>query len=168
MSDAIQYPHATAATRRDPTPPAPPVGKGRLWLAIVLAPAAWALSELVGYMFVSRSCEPWRSDLSNNGLARPGLVLTVVAAVMVLVSIGALLLALGSWRTLQDRRAPSDEATRVESGAQAPEAPTAVDPEWGRARFMAFAGIFASALCGLGILFWTMPSFLLNVCSQVR
>ena len=150
-------------------PPAPPVTKGRLWLGIVTAPAAWAPTELVGYVMVSRSCEPGWNGLSAHGVTRPGVVLTAIAVVMVLVSLGALVVAAGSRRALRDREAPNDRAVRASSGSQLPEdAPLAPDPRWTRASFMAFAGIASSALCGLGILFWSVPSFLLNVCSQVH
>ena len=151
------------------TPPAPPVTKGRLWLGVATAPAAWVLTELVGYVIVSRSCEPGWNGLSAHGVNRPGVVLTAIAVAMVLVSLGALLVATGSWRALRDREAPNDRAMRASSGSELPEdAPLAADPRWTRASFMAFAGIFTSALCGLGILFWSVPSFLLNACSQVR
>lgn len=150
-------------------PPAPPVSKGRLWLGIATAPAAWALTELVGYMIVSRSCEPGRDGLGSYAVFQPGIVLTSIAICMAIVAAGALFLAAGSWRTLRDREAPNDRALRASSGAELPTAaPLAADPEWTRARFMAFAGIFVSALCGLGILFWSVPPFLLNVCNQVR
>lgn len=150
-------------------PPRPPVGRGRLWLGIATAPAAWALTELVGYVLVSRSCEGGWNGLDAHGVNEPGVVLTTIAIVMALVSLGALLLAARSWRALRDRQAPNDRAVRASSGAQLPEdAPLAPDPAWTRASFMAFAGIFASALCGLGILFWSVPSFLVNTCSQVR
>jgi len=150
-------------------PPRPPVSKGRLWLAIATAPAAWALTELVGYVMVSRSCEPGWNGLSAHGVTRPGVVLTTIALVMALVSLGAFLLAAGSWRALRDRTAPNDRALRASSGSQLPaDTPLAPDPAWTRASFMAFAGMFASALCGLGILFWSVPSFLVNACSQVR
>lgn len=151
------------------TPPAPPVTKRQLWLGVVTAPAAWAVTELVGYVMVSRSCEPGWNGLSAHGVDRPGVVLTVIAIAMVLVSAGGLLLAAGSWRALRDREAPDDRAVRASSGSELPgEAPPAADPRWTRASFMAFAGIFTSALCGLGILFWSVPSFLLDACSQVR
>lgn len=150
-------------------PPRPPVAKARLWLGIATAPAAWALTELVGYVMVSRSCEPGWNGLDAHGVNQPGVVLTTITIVMVLVSLGALVLAAGSWRALRDRQAPNDRATRASSGSELPEdTPLAPDPAWTRASFMAFAGIFASALCGLGILFWSLPSFLVNTCSQVR
>jgi len=145
------------------------VSKGRLWAGVATAPAAWALSELVGYVLVSRSCEPGWNGLNAHGVSQPGTVLTAIAIVMTLVSVGALMLAVGSWRTLRDREAPDDRAVRASSGAELPDgAPPAADPSWTRARFMAFAGIFTSAICGLGLLFWSVPSFLLDTCSQVR
>ena len=151
------------------TPPAPPVSKRRLWLAIAIPPLAWALSELVGYILVSRSCEPGWNGLSAHGVNQPGVVLTTIAIVMALVSAGMLVVAAGSWRVLDDRRVPNDRATRASSGSELPlAAPLAAAPEWSRARFMAFAGIFVSALCGLGILFWSVPPFFLDVCNQVR
>ena len=150
-------------------PPRPPVSKGRLWLGIALAPAAWALSELVGYVLVSRSCEPGWNGLSAHGVSRPGVVLTAIAIGMAIVSLGAFLLSAASWRAGRDRRPPNDRAVRASSGSELPEdAPLAPDPEWTRAEFMGFAGMFSSALCGLGILLWSVPSFLLDVCNQVR
>lgn len=150
-------------------PPAPPVSKGRLWLGVAAAPLAWALTELVGYVIVSRSCEHGRDGLHSMAAIRPGVVLTSIAVAMVLVSVGALLLSLASWRTLDSARAPDDRSTRIASSAETPEdAPAAPLSEWTRARFMAFAGIMVSALCGLGILFWSVPPFLLDVCNQVR
>lgn len=150
-------------------PPSPPVSKSRLWLGIAVAPLAWALSELVGYMLVSRSCEPGWNGLSAHGVRQPGVVLTTIAIVMAIVALAAFLLAAGSWRAVGRGVAPNDRATRAASGAELPEdVPLAPAPEWTRARFMAFAGMFTSALCGLGILFWSVPSFLVDVCNQVR
>ena len=150
-------------------PPAPPVSKGRLWLGVVAAPLAWALTELVGYVIVSRSCERGRDGLHSMAAVRPGVVLTSLAIVMALVSLGALLLSVASWRTLDSARAPDDHSARIASSAETPEdAPAAPLSQWTRARFMAFAGIMVSALCGFGILFWSVPPFLLDVCSQVR
>ena len=150
-------------------PPAPPVSKGRLWLGIATAPAAWALTELVCYVLVSRSCEPGWNGLQAHGVEQPGVVLTTVAIVMTLVSLGALLLSAASLRTLRGREAPNDRAVRASSGSELPiAAPLAPDPQWTRARFMAFAGIFVSAVCGLGILVWSVPPFLLDICNQVR
>ena len=150
-------------------PPAPPVSKGRLWLGVIAAPLAWALTELVGYVIVSRSCEFGRDGLHSMAALRPGVVLTSLAIVMALVSLGALLLSVGSWRTLDSARAPDDHSARIASSAETPEdAPAAPLSEWTRARFMAFAGIMVSALCGFGILFWSVPPFLLDVCNQVR
>ena len=151
------------------TPPAPPVSKGRLWVGVATAPAAWALCELVGYVIVSRSCEPGRDGIGSYAVFQPGIVLTSIAISMTIVAVAALLVAMGSWRALREREAPDDRAVRASSGAELPDsAPPAADPSWTRARFMAFAGIFTSAICGLGILFWSVPSFLLNSCSQVR
>ena len=150
-------------------PPAPPVSKGRLWLGVVAAPLAWALTELVGYVIVSRSCERGRDGLHSMAAVRPGVVLTSLAIVMAIVSLGALLLSVASWRTLDSARAPDDHSARIASSAETPEdAPAAPLSEWTRARFMAFAGIMVSALCGFGILFWSVPPFLLDVCNQVR
>ena len=127
-----------------------PVGLKRLWFGVLAAPTAWLLMEVVGYYLAARSCEPGIGGVPLAGTAHPSVTQVVLDLVALVAAIAGLLVSLESWRALH----PKPDA---ESSA-----------EWGRAHFLAFVGVLASALFIGGIVLFGLPPFLVNACSQAR
>ena len=123
-----------------------PVANGRLWAGVVLAPVAWAVAELLGYVLVAREC-----DSGTRGtMAYAGVTQDVVAIVLGIIAVVGLAIAVANWRRVQDSSTEGEQTAR------------------GRAHFMAMGGVVASALFVLGIVFFALPPLFVNSCSQVR
>jgi hypothetical protein len=120
-----------------------PVSSGRLWAGVLLAPSAWVVAELLGYVLASRAC-----DRGAAGTA--GVTQDILAIVLALIAVAGLAIAIGNWRRVSEPSRPHEPAAR------------------GRAHFMALGGVVASALFTLGIVFFSLPPLLVNVCSEVR
>lgn len=127
----------------------PPVANSRLWAGVALAPAAWSVAELVGYVLVARACD--RAQAS--AVAHAGVTQAVVAVVLGVIAVAGLVIAVGNWRRVRDT-----------GEIEQPGAP----PAWGRAHFMALGGVIASSLFVLGIVFFALPPLFMNSCNQVR
>jgi hypothetical protein len=123
-----------------------PVTMGRLWAGVLLAPAAWVVAELLGYPLASRGCD----QRTVSAAARTGVTQDVIAVVLALIAVAGLVIAMGNWR--QARAAASSNETAAR----------------GRAQFMSLAGVVASALFTLGIVFFALPPLLINICREVR
>lgn len=127
-----------------------PVGHKRLWIGVLLAPAAWLLLEVVGYWFAARSCELSVGGVPMAGTAHPAVTHSVLSLAALVAAGAGLAVALGNWRAVR----PHTER----EGA----------PSWGRARFMSYGGVLLSVLFGGGIVLFGLPAFLVNACSQAR
>ena len=123
-----------------------PVTTARLWAGLLLAPSAWLVAELLGYFLASRACD--RGAAST--IAHAGVTQDVIAVVLALIAVAGLVIASGNARHVTEPSRPTEPAAR------------------GRAHFMALAGVVASALFTLGILFFALPPLLINICSEVR
>ena len=123
-----------------------PVPNARLWAGVVLAPVAWAVAELLGYVLVARACDRGTRSM----MAHAGLTQDVVAVVLGIIATVGLAIAVANWRCVRDSSTEEEQTT------------------WGRAHFMALGGVVASALFVLGILFFALPPLFLNACDQVR
>jgi hypothetical protein len=121
-----------------------PIASARLWAGVVLAPIAWSVAELLGYVLVARACET-RSTMANAGVMQDA-----IAIGLGIVAVIGLMIAIGNWRRIRDASKAS------------------VEPAWGRAHFMALVGVVASALFVLGIVLFALPPLLVNACDQVR
>lgn len=127
-------------------PETPPVPGTRLWAGLLLAPAAWTVAELLGYVLVARACDGG----SARTAARAGVTQDIVAIGLGIVAVVGLVIALGNWQRVRDAGSPGGP------------------PAWGRSEFMALAGVVASALFLLGIVFFALPPLFGNACNQVR
>jgi hypothetical protein len=128
----------------------PRVSLVRLWLGLLLAPAAWLVGEQLGYYVTARGCEPGAEGVPLPSPAHPAAtVLVIEIAAAILAAIG-LVIAVRSWR-----------ATRADDDSGKPAA-------LGRAHFMAFTGMIASSLFLLGIVWFGFPAIAVNACNQVR
>lgn len=164
MSTSIPRDSLPGRGRTMPRPA--PVPLMRLWIGILAAPLAWSVAEIAGYIMVSRSCESGPNGLRAYGFESAGLALAIFAVAMVLIGAYGLYVAVDSTRRIP-RGDPGDLRTQIESGATNP-ADRGSAPEWGRTRFMAHAGLITSSLFLLGTLWFVVPTFLMNNCSQVR
>jgi hypothetical protein len=137
------------ATSNLPQHEEPPVANARLWAGVLLAPAAWSVAELLGYVLVARACD---RDFPT-GVAHAGITQDVVAIVLGIIAIVGLVIAISNLRAVGEVR-----------DSELPGVPTV----WGRARFMALAGVVMSALFVLGIVFFALPPLFVNWCNQAR
>lgn len=135
-----------------------PVSAGRLWFGLLGAPAAWLVTEFLGYLLAARSCEAGRNGINAYGVGNPPVVVGVLALLMLAIAAAAAWVAGGTLRRLGAR-----------PGAAAAGRP-GVDQsaEWGRARFMALAGVLTGVLFALGIVLIGLPPFLVRACSEAR
>jgi hypothetical protein len=125
------------------------VGLRRLWLGLLLAPGAWVVAELLGYVMAARSCEPPGAGVPLSGSDHPATAHLIIQAAAAIVAATGLILAVGNWR-----------ATRQGAPGE-PPAP-------GRAHFMGFTGQIVSALFLFGILLFGFSGFVVDVCRQSR
>lgn len=135
-----------------------PVSAGRLWFGLLGAPAAWFVTEFLGYLLAARSCEAGRNGINAYGVGNPPVVVGVLALLMLAVAVAAAWVAGGTLRRLGARPGAA-AAGRLEGDRAA---------EWGRARFMALAGVLTGVLFALGIVLIGLPPFLVRACSEAR
>ena len=142
------------------------IGNRRLAIGIALAPLAWVVAELVGYVIASRSCEPPTNGLHAYGVTYPVATLVIIDVVLALVSLVGLYTAYSSVQALSDDHPPGDRKVQQESGSLVVPRDMGADPTFTRSRFMAMTGVLASSLFTLGIVLFGIAPFLLNVCRQ--
>jgi len=126
-----------------------PVGRKSLWMGVLLAPAAWILTEAVGYYMAARSCEAIR----GLPLAGPRYPMLAQAA----LGIGALIVAgIGLAIAISNLRRVNGRPVGTEATAL------------GRARFMAYGGVLVSVMFLGGIVMFVLPALIVNACSQAH
>jgi len=138
-----------------------------MWAGLVVAPSAWALTGLLGYLLVSRSCEPGVNGLHFIGFRNPALWLVVLGVVMAIATAAALWASLGAWRAVERTRPPGDAELERAAGAEDPSA-HGTAPAYGRTHFLSFAGLLAASLFLLGIVLFAYPALVLNACTQAH
>jgi hypothetical protein len=129
---------------------APTVSLSRLWLGLLLAPAAWLVGEQLGYYVTARGCEPGVTGVPLPSPAHPAATVLVIEIAAAILAASGLVIALRSWR-----------ATRGDDDSRKPAAS-------GRAHFMAFTGMVTSSLFLLGIVWFGFPAIVVNACNEVR
>jgi hypothetical protein len=152
-------------TMESPPSHAPPIGLRRLAVGVLLAPTAWALAELVGYIIGERSCEPPTNGLHWYGVANPTPVLLLLDLILVAIAALGLWTAYGSLVAIESEPAPSDRLTEVRSGAVRARG-RGIAPSFGRARFLAAMGVIGSGIFLLGIVWFAIAPLFLQVCRQ--
>lgn len=153
MSEAIHY---------APTP----LPRRRLWLGLLLAPAAWTTAFTFGYVLVARSCEG-DNGMHATGLAGARWIDLAVALAMSVVAAWGLATARACVRDARSTPAPDDRQAEIAAGAIDAEARGTV-PWWGRELLMARAGVIGSTLFLGGTLLFAIAPLLLNACNQAH
>ncbi|HEY2376695.1 MAG TPA: hypothetical protein VGH98_12030 [Gemmatimonadaceae bacterium] len=129
-----------------------PVSQRRLWFGVLIAPAAWIIALIVGYLLVSRGCDIAPNGLRGRPVASPGVVQVVFGVAFTVLALGSLWAARGSYRAIVASRPPG-QSTRV---------------EWDRARFMALVGILVASIFAFGIALIAIAPLMLNACMQAH
>lgn len=124
-------------------------GLRRLAAGLLLAPAAWMLAEIVGYIIGSRSCEPPTNGLHWYGAAHLTPILLILDIILAIVAAFGLWTAYGSVQELKREPVPGGP-----------------DPSFTRSRFLATIGVFASGLFLLGIAWFAIGPVFLEVCGS--
>lgn len=119
---------------RHPAPARHQVGRWALWFGLFGAPAAWSAQTVVNYVAASHTCYPNLYPLATPTIGHTGLTAVVVAVsiLALIVALAAGVVSLASWRE-----------TRDETGGQSH---WALDTGEGRTRFMAMSGILLSVM----------------------
>ncbi|HEY4320190.1 MAG TPA: hypothetical protein VGM77_03340 [Gemmatimonadales bacterium] len=130
--------HATAADIATPS-------KARLWIGVGLAPAAWSVAEVVGYIGAGRGCWGNWADGRTVGPSNSNTWVLVIGGVALLTAAIGLAVAVGNYRRTSSGR--SDEA---------------------RAHFMATVGTAGSVLFLSGIVLFLLPPLFLHACVATR
>lgn len=127
-----------------------PVGVWALWIGLFGAPAAWSFQMLVSYPFLAHSCYPAEAPRAQPLWEWAWPLAIVLSVVALAAGLAAGWVALRSWRATQQ---PIGLATEILDRVDSP-----------RARFMAFSGVFVSAVFILGIIFGGLGVILLTPC----
>ena len=131
----------------NPRSDAPPA---RLWFAVLGAPVAWGAQGLIGWIVALGACGH-QGDASPPWLSPDGLrgVEILISAVALVIAASALVIGIGAWRQSGNR-----------IGAPV-HAPAPYD-------FLASIAVLGSMVFLLGIVWATLPIFMLSVCEAVR
>jgi hypothetical protein len=121
-----------------------------IWFAILAAPVAWSVQQLVNSGITAHGCYPHAEPIASplwQGLGAAGIWVAVVACLVCLVSA---VVAWRNWRTTSTERAGGSKSL-IEGGE-------------GRTRFMAMVGLLSSGLFLLAVLLASAGLFILGAC----
>jgi hypothetical protein len=111
----------------------------RLWLAVSIPPAAWAVQGLLGWFIASHAC-PGTSKPWSLGAARIAIIVVTVLALA--TSIPALI----------------SSARRYRAQEQQPE----------RVHYLSMVGLVVGAALTLGLLLAGLPAIVVHACGEMR
>jgi hypothetical protein len=114
-----------------------PSGIARLWAGLLAGPLAWALSQQVGYLFVTLNC-----SYNKTLVLTPVMLLTLLVAV-----VGTFI----SWRNWEQT---GDDVQSEQGGVIA------------RSRFMSICGLILGGFSALAIIAEWMPIFFYRQCQR--
>jgi hypothetical protein len=121
-----------------------------LWFGIFGAPAAWALQTIADYSLVSHYCFPGDAPVQSPTFHAVFGVGVLISAVVVVVSVLALVTAIRSWSATRHGH-ESEHHELLEVGE-------------GRAKFMAFAGVLLSVVFLFAVLMNALPLVTNTIC----
>ncbi|HEU4697816.1 MAG TPA: hypothetical protein VFS40_01410 [Gemmatimonadales bacterium] len=145
---------------------APPIPSRRLWFGILAAPLAWVLIEAVGYFLVARNCAWGGSGLRAWAVPHAPAILVALTVLGLAAGGAAFAVARASW---QGVTGPAAAATPAAPDPRTTDPATfARSAALGRARFLAYGGMFTSGLFLLGILLFGLPALLVQACAKAH
>ena len=121
-----------------------------MWFAILGAPAAWSLQQLVNPPIFAHGCFPHDMPLLDSIWANGRMVAMTVEAIAILICIAAGGFAWRSWQRSRDEK-PGSGHHLMESGD-------------GRTRFMAMVGLICSGLFLIAVVFETAMLYMVPSC----
>jgi hypothetical protein len=120
---------------------AEPRAQRKLWFAVLVPPAVWAMHGLLGWFISSHACpgtsQPWSYSAARWSVA----LITLVALA---VTVAALVVAV-RWVREPER---------------------SKDPE--RVRYLSMTGLVVGAALTLGLIYAGLPSLLIHGCGEMR
>ena len=123
---------------------------GALWFGLSGSAASWIILS-VGYVLIT-----WWACVENGrpggGTPRPvsALLYGLAAILLIGMAFTAGAISYRNWRSLSNARSLGEAEGR------------------GRAEFMALVGVFVSFTLGVGLIWLTIPLFILNLCVRAR
>lgn len=127
-----------------------PVPQAKLWFGFTGTAAAWIVLSSVDVLIAWWACVPDR--ILGDGTVRPGVGFLYFIAALTLIGTAVIagVISYRNWRQLSEAPSLSD--------AQAERRP----------EFMALMGLFVSLTLGVGLIWLTIPLFILNFCVRAR
>jgi hypothetical protein len=122
-----------------------------LWTGLFAGPAIWSVQIMVGYALLAHACFPGSHPVATPTSGAAWWLALAVSIVAILVTLGALIVAIRSWKRMRAERA-GREQTALEAGE-------------GRTRFMALGGVLLSSLFLLGVILNSVALFIIPLCS---
>ncbi len=126
------------------------VSSKRLWFGLAGAVFAWVLAGLLDFFFAWRAC--MGGEAEPGAFAGTGLhiLLGFITFGFLAVAIAGGIVSYGNWRKLSDQ-------------------PSILFAEGrGRKQFMAIAGVLVSVTLGVGMVWFSIPIYVLGFCTRWR
>ena len=126
------------------------VSRKRLWFGFVAAAAAWILAGLLNIFLAWQAC--MGGEAGSFWFTQTGMrvVLGVITFGLLAVAVIAGVVSYQNWRALSDRRELLDAEARE------------------RQEFMALFGMIVSVSLGVGIAWFSIPIYVLQMCVRYR
>jgi len=126
------------------------VSPKRLWFGFSGAAAAWVLAGLLDASLAWFAC--MGKELGNGVFTTAGMriLLGFITFGLLAVATAGGIISFGNWRRLSE----TDQFIEAEGR--------------GRKQFMALVGVFISVLLGIGILWFSIPVYILGICVRGR
>ena len=132
-------------TRSGPVPP-----PSRLWIGVVGSAAAWFAVGIAEMLITWRAC--MHNEEFGNATSHPGA--TVASFVVSFFLMGSV--AAAGWLSYRTWRRLSTQSSLVEAEGR------------GHHEFIALVGVFFSITLGAGMVWMSLPLFILRLCARVR
>jgi hypothetical protein len=134
----------------DPTTPSADIRPHRLWFGLVTAAVAW-FSLGIAEMFIT-----WRACLHNeefgNASSQPAAMIAAYVVTFLLIA----LVAVGGFISYVNWRRLSTQPSILQAEGR------------GRSEFVALLGVYISITLGVGMVWMSIPLFILRLCARVR
>lgn len=119
-----------------------------LWFGFAAAATAWLLTGIADVLITWQACPAAQTGGPSEGSYR-GLYLGFTFALLA-IAFAAGFVSFRNWRRISNEKSIAESEGR------------------GRKEYMALAGVFISITLGIGIVWLSIPLFLLNICARQR